>query len=111
LNVARSIVNTLEEKKAEDIVLLDVNEISAITNYFIICTGTSDRMLRSLAHSIIETARKQDYFLGPVEGQPSAGWIAVDLGDIIVHLFSPAQRDYYQLEQLWQKSKLLVRVK
>jgi ribosome-associated protein len=68
-------------------------------------------MLRSLAHSIIETTKKQDGFLGRVEGQPSAGWIAVDLGDIIVHLFSPSKRDYYQLEQLWQKSKLLVRVK
>ncbi len=68
-------------------------------------------MLRSLAHIVMETAKSQFQKISRPEGQPSAGWIAIDLGDIVVHLFSPDQRRYYQLEQLWQNGKLLLRVK
>ena len=109
--MARSLVNVLEEKKAEDIILLDLKEIAIFTDFFIICSGTSDRMLRSLAHNVIDIAKKHYKKIATAEGQPSAGWIAIDLGDIVVHLFSPDQRNYYQLEQLWQNSKLLLRVK
>ena len=68
-------------------------------------------MLRSLTHSVLETAKKIGQINGRVEGQPESGWIAIDLGEIIIHLFSPKQRSYYQLEQLWIKSKLLLRLK
>jgi len=105
------LVNSLEEKKAEDIVLLDLREITILTDYFLICSGTSERNLRTLSHAVVETAKDQFGIHSKIEGQPNAGWIALDLGDIIVHIFSPNQRNFYQLEQLWQNSKLLLRLK
>ncbi|HMD89051.1 MAG TPA: ribosome silencing factor [Anaerolineaceae bacterium] len=101
-------MQTLEDKKGESILLLDIHEIVSFTDYFIICSGTSDRMLDSLANAVIETAKKQFDLLSKTEGRPSDGWLVVDLGDIIVHLFSPDQREYYHLEQLWERGKVLV---
>jgi len=101
----------LEEKKAEDIILLDLKEISILADYFLICSGTSERNLRTLSHTVAETAKDQFGILCKIEGQPSGGWLALDLGDIIVHIFSPDQRNFYQLEQLWQNSKLILRLK
>jgi ribosome-associated protein len=65
-------------------------------------------MLDSLANAVIGTAKKQFDLLSKTEGRPADGWLVVDLGDIIVHLFSPDQRDYYYLEQLWDRGKVLV---
>lgn len=111
LEVARSLINSLEEKKAEDIVLLDLREISVLADYFLICSGTSERNIRTLSHIVVDTAKVKFGIQTKIEGQPNAGWIALDLGDIIVHIFSPNQRNFYQLEQLWQNSKLLLRLK
>ena len=88
--------------------MLDIHEIASFTDYFIICSGTSDRMLDALANVVMETAKQQFDLLSKTEGQPSDGWLVVDLGDIIVHLFSPDQREYYHLEQLWERGKVLV---
>lgn len=88
--------------------MLDIHELVSFTDYFIICSGTSDRMLDSLANAVIETAKKQFDLLSKTEGRPSDGWLVIDLGDIIVHLFSPDQREYYHLEQLWERGKVLV---
>ncbi|MCX6053947.1 MAG: ribosome silencing factor [Chloroflexi bacterium] len=108
LEKARSIVDFLEDKKAEKIVLLDIHEISTFTSYFIICNGTSDRMLEALASAIREFAKKD--FSQPIriEGDPRTGWMIADLMDVVVHIFSPNQRDFYRLEQLWEKGKTLV---
>ena len=65
-------------------------------------------MLDALANVVMETAKQQFDLLSKTEGQPSDGWLVVDLGDIIVHLFSPDQREYYHLEQLWERGKVLV---
>ncbi len=101
----------MDEKKGEDIVLIDIHEIATFTDYFIICSGTSDRMLDSLADAVIEKAHEiADVNKRRAEGQASGGWLLVDLDDIIVHLFSPDQRDYYQLEQLWERGKVLLRM-
>ncbi len=67
-------------------------------------------MIDSLADAVRETAKQQFDILSKVEGDPKDGWEIVDLGDIVVHLFSPEQRDYYQLEQLWDTGKVLVRL-
>jgi ribosome-associated protein len=101
-------VDTLEEKKGENIILLDIQEVASFTDYFIICSGTSDRMLNGLAEAAMETAKQKFEMLGRFEGNASDGWLLVDLGDIIIHLFSPDQREYYQLEQLWSKGKILL---
>jgi len=100
----------LEDKKGEDVLLIDIHEISDFTDYFVICTGTSDRMLSMLAEDVLTYFKKQHQFQGRVEGQSQDGWMLVDYGDIIVHLFSPDRRDYYRLEELWGQGKVLLRL-
>jgi len=98
----------LEEKKAENIVLLDLTGIASFTDFFIICSGSSDRMLDALAKAALETARNEFKIHAQARGLASSGWLVADMGDIVLHLFSPDQRDYYQLEQLWEEGKVLV---
>jgi ribosome-associated protein len=100
----------LEDKKAEDILLLDIHQTSDFADYFIICTGTSDRMLQALSDSVTEAVRDAYHLRATVEGEAREGWLLVDFGDVIVHLFSPDRREYYDLEALWARAKVLLRV-
>ena len=110
MDITHTIINSLEEKKGEDILLLDIQKISSFTDYFVICTGTSDRMLDALAEAVTEAIRKKHQKKGRVEGSPQEGWTVIDYGDVVVHLFSPDQRDYYRLEELWNQGKVLLHV-
>lgn len=103
-------MGSLESKKGEDILLLDIKEIASFTDYFVLCTGTSDRMLDALAEAAVETVRKVHRKRGRKQGESREGWIIVDYGDVVVHLLSPDQREYYDLEELWQEGKVLLRV-
>jgi ribosome-associated protein len=103
----------LEEKKGEDILLLDIHERSSFADYFVICSGTSDRMLQALADTVMDQVRKEfkEYGIrGRKEGLAEHGWVLVDFGDVILHLFSPDRREYYQLEELWSEGKVLLRL-
>lgn len=106
--MAHTIVNALEEKKGEDILLIDIREIAIFASYFVLCTGTSDRMLQALADSALEQVKKEHQISGRIEGSTAGGWLLVDFGDIILHLFSPGRRDYYRLEDLWRNGKTLL---
>jgi ribosome-associated protein len=108
--MARAIVDAIEDKKGEDIILLDIHDISDFADYFVIGTGTSDRMLTALADAAVEEIRDQYRVRGRVEGEAHAGWLLVDFGDVILHLFSPDRRDYYRLEELWGQGKVLLHV-
>lgn len=108
--MARNIVNALEEKKGEDILLLDLKGIASFTDYFILCNGTTDRMLNALADTLLKDLRKELKKKGRIEGEAREGWLIVDYGDVIVHLFSPDQREYYRLEELWNDGKVLLRL-
>jgi ribosome-associated protein len=105
---ARAVVTELEAKKAEKILLLDIHEIASFTDYFIICNGTSDRMLHALAAVVRDYAKAELKEPLDIEGDPREGWLVVDMGDVVVHLFSEEMRDYYKLEQLWNKGKRLL---
>src|SRR3972149_148228 len=83
LEVARSIINALEDKKGEDILLLDIQEISSFTDYFVICSGSSDRMLDALSDTAVEAAKKNYKINGRIEGGSKSGWVVVDLGDVV----------------------------
>jgi len=111
LAIARGLVAALEDKKAEDIILLDIHEVALFSDFFVICSGTSDRMLRSLVNAANDFMQSAYKIKGRVMGEPSNGWIAVDYTDIVLHIFSPEQRDYYQLEELWSNGKVLLKVK
>jgi ribosome-associated protein len=101
----------LEDKKGEDIVLMDVSNICQFTDYFIICSGTSDRMLQSLSKAVDESAKSNFSLDARINGKGVEGWITLDFGDLVVHLFSERQRAYYQLEELWAEGKILLRLK
>jgi ribosome-associated protein len=100
----------LENKKGEDIILIDLHDIAIFADYFVICSGSTNRMIQALVDSAIDQVKK-DYRINPrVEGQAEDGWMLVDYGDIIMHIFSPQRRDYYRLEELWSEGKVLLHV-
>ena len=90
--------------------LLDIQGISSFADYFVICSGTSDRMLNALADAASDQVKKTHGLNSRMEGQPHDGWLLVDFGDVIVHLFSPEKRNYYRLEELWSQGKVLLRL-
>jgi ribosome-associated protein len=100
----------LEDKKGEDILLLDIQNVASFADYFVVCSGTSDRMLDSLADAAVQEVKMKYQINGRVEGNPQQGWLVVDFLDVVLHLFSPEQRDYYTLEDLWSAGKVLVRL-
>lgn len=112
LNLAHHIVDLAEDRKAEDILLLDLRPDNIIADFFIICSGSSERHLRALA-DIVRKDVKEQYQLLPFSNEGSAehGWIVMDYGDVVAHLFSPEQRDYYRLEDLWDAaSRVMLRI-
>lgn len=108
---ARRLVIDLEEKKAEDIILIDIKDVAIFTDYFIICSATSDRMIRALIKTAEDTMNSAFKVKCKVTGSPSNGWVVADFNDIVLHIFSAKQRDYYQLEDLWSNGKVLLQVK
>jgi ribosome-associated protein len=100
----------LEDKKGENILLLDIHDISDFTDYFVICTGTSDRMLQALAEAVRDAIHTAYDLKGRLEGESMDGWLLLDFGDVVVHLFSPDRRTYYRLEDLWVKGKVVLRL-
>ena len=103
-------VNALEEKKGEEIVLLDLKGVVAFTDYFVICTGTSNRMLNALMEAALDEVRETYKLKTRVEGEAIDGWMLADYGDVVLHIFSLVQRDYYALEELWSEGKVLLHV-
>lgn len=90
--------------------MLDIHELADFAEFFVICSGTSDRMLHALADGVIEQVRKEYGQKGRLEGSPDDGWLLIDYGDLVVHLFSPDRREYYRLEELWGQGKILLRL-
>ena len=90
--------------------MLDIRELADFAEYFVICSGTSDRMLQALADEVKERIWKAQQLRGRVEGHPQDGWVLVDFGDVVVHLLSPDRRNYYRLEDLWVQGKILLRL-
>jgi len=103
-------VNALEDKKGENIVLMDIRGLAVFADFFVICSGTSDRMLQALVDAVGEHAHQKYGLVVRSEGRAQDGWMLVDLGDVIVHLFSPVRRNYYRLEELWSQGKILLRL-
>ncbi len=100
----------LEEKKGENIVLLDVSSVTSFTDYFIFCNGSSSRMLNALADGLDRASRTEFSLHSRIEGRPDDGWILLDMGDIVVHIFDPDQRKYYSLDELWENGKVIVKI-
>jgi ribosome-associated protein len=89
------------EKKAYDLVLLDVRELTSIADYFIVCSGRSDRQVQSIAQGIEENLRRKGIKPHAVEGVTRGQWVLMDFSDVIVHVFYQPVREFYDLEGLW----------
>jgi ribosome-associated protein len=104
------VVAAAADKKAENILLLDLRGLSTMADYFVVCSGASERQLRAIVDSIDEQARS-DCNVTPhhVEGL-SGGWILIDYGDVVAHVFTPSLRAFYNLGGLWVKAPVLLRM-
>lgn len=90
------------DKKARDLVVLDVGSVLSITDYFVICSANSDRQVRTIADEIEKKLKEIGVKPLRSEGEPSGGWVLVDYGDFVVHVFTDEARSYYDLERLWK---------
>lgn len=99
-----------DDKKAMNIVVLDLKEISLIADYFIICHGNSDTQVQAIATEVRKRAQELDANIRGIEGMDSARWVLMDLGDVVVHVFHRDEREYYNIERLWSDAKVVENV-
>lgn len=97
----------VDEKKAQDIVVLNMEGVSLIADQFIICHANSERQVQAIAREVADKASKNEYEVKRVEGLDNGRWVLVDLGDVVVHVFHKDDRGYYNLEKLWGDAPLL----
>ena len=97
----RLVVADLEELQAADVEVLDVREITDVTDYMVVATGRTDRHVRAIAEKVVVSAKHRDAPPFGVEGEREGDWVLVDLCDVVVHIMQPETRDLYQLEKLW----------
>ena len=112
LDLANRITEIIVDKQGENILILDLHDITTITDYFVICSGASRRQLDALQSAIREGMKKAGESILPqsVEGGPESGWILLDYNSVIVHLFDPETRDFYRLEELWKNGRVVTRI-
>jgi len=101
----KRVVNAALDKKAADVVLLDLRKTSAFTDFFVLCTGGNVRQVQAIADGIEEAFRREGVKPALTEGYDRGEWILLDYFDFIVHIFSPAKREYYGLERLWADAR------
>jgi ribosome-associated protein len=109
--MAHAIVDLATEVLGSDILLLDVSSITVIADYFVIVSGDSDRQIQAISDRVVEQM-KEKYDERPlsIEGLPASGWLLVDFGSVIVHVFTPQQREHYRLEEFWSSARTVVRI-
>jgi ribosome-associated protein len=106
--LAKAAVDVASDKKASDVILLDIRNVSIIADYFVICSGQNTRQIQAIADAIDEELGKQGANVLHREGGATTGWLLLDFGDVIVHIFGPKEREYYRLERLWSEAKTVV---
>lgn len=99
-------VKAADDKRAEDIIALNMTGISLIADYFIICHGNSDKQVQAIAREMKEKALENDFVVKRIEGFDEGKWILIDMGDVVAHVFHRDERNYYNLERLWGDAPL-----
>ena len=100
-------VSGLEDKKGEDIKIIDISEVSPISDYFVLASGSNRNLVQAMADSVVEKMHKAGFSLKQIEGYDSANWILMDFVDIVVHVFDRESRNFYDLERIWKDGKLV----
>ncbi len=108
--LAKIIADVAVEKKAHDVTLLDIHEQSVIADYFVICTGNNSRQIKAIASAIEDKLDELNESTRGFEGDSDSGWMLLDCGDVIVHIFGPMEREFYRLERLWSSAPSVVYV-
>lgn len=100
-------IDALEDKKAENIQIIDISEISPLADYFVIANGSNRNQVQALADHVEEILSRLGYERRPIEGYDNANWILLDFKDVIIHIFDQESRQYYDLERIWRDGKLV----
>jgi ribosome-associated protein len=109
-DLALQIADIISDTPASNTLVLDIHEISPFTDYFVICDGDNERQLRAIAREIGDSLSKQGVRPERTEGTPSSGWILLDYGGTVVHVFDVDQRAFYRLEELWSDAPTLLAI-
>ena len=105
--IAKLAIKALEDKKAEDIKIIDISEVSVIADYFIIANGTNRSQIQTLSDNVEEVLGKAGVRLRQVEGYDNANWVLLDFQDVIIHIFDKENRLFYDLERIWRDGRLI----
>ncbi|MBU9735236.1 ribosome silencing factor [Diplocloster agilis] len=97
----------LEEKKAEDIRIIDISQVSVLADYFIIANGTNRNQIQALVDNVDKVLHQAGYDMKHQEGYNTANWVLLDYGDIIIHIFDPENRLFYDLERIWRDGRTI----
>src|SRR5437588_1919970 len=108
--VARDIVDVCVDKKASDVTLIEIGKVTTLADFFVICTGNSDRQIGAIRSAVQERMKETGVRLLQYEGLPSDGWVLLDYGQVIVHVFAAEQRAYYDLERRWSEAPTLLKI-
>jgi ribosome-associated protein len=103
-------VDAAGDRQAGDIVLLDTRKVCSFADYFVICTGESERQIRAIYEEVEHSLKKEGALPIHHEGTVDSGWLLLDYGDVIVHIFSTSEREFYQLDRLWGQADLVLRI-
>jgi ribosome-associated protein len=98
------------DKQAVDILMLDIRQVTSFADYFVICSAESDRQIDAICDEIDAVLSKEDINIYRREGGADSGWVLLDFGSVIVHVFDQTTREYYDLEQLWDKASPVIRI-
>lgn len=104
-DLVKTVEEALEELKAKDVVRINVRELTGVTDYMVIASGSSNRQVSALADNVVEKAKAAGVKPLGIEGKDSGEWVLVDLGDVVVHIMQPETRQFYDLERLWQSAE------
>ena len=110
IELARKAVEICSEKQAKDILLLDMRQVCSFADYFVICTGDSDRQLKAIYDDIEHSFKERGLRPHHYEGSLDSGWLLLDFGDVVIHIFAPLEREYYQLDMLWSGAIPVLRI-
>lgn len=107
MDILEICVKALSEKKAENLVAIDISSISIMADYMIIASGNNKNQIQAMADNVIEVLHRNDILKKSIEGYDQANWILIDIGDVIVHIFDKAGRSFYDLERLYADGKII----